>query len=329
MSRPLREFPSPLQGGERDGEKAQCTAGFPLPDPPPQAGREFATAIIQELTGGRLHLSQGPIDVVLKGFGAPELVARAHGAAARRFPEILPELCAELPRLRARFGSTPAPQSAVGHRMFEACRPFRHEFITPMAAVAGAVADELISFMQAAGPLKRAYVNDGGDIAVFCGPGEVLDIGIAGSFDGGPIPAGNGIAKIRHGDGVCGVATSGARGRSFSLGIADSVTVLAASAASADAAATMIANAVNCEDSAIERRAAIDLDPDSDLGRQLVTVRVSPLPIAKVREALQAGCARALGYRRRGLIIDAALTLQGETVTLSEDAAQPPERVAS
>ena len=42
-----------------------------------------------------------------------------------------------------------------------------------------------------------------------------------------------------------GIATSGWRGRSFSLGIADAVTVLAATAAEADAAATMIANAVD------------------------------------------------------------------------------------
>jgi len=293
-------------------------------------GRGFAPPTIQELTGGRLHLSHGPIDVVLKAFGAPDMVVRAHAAAARRFPEILPELCSELSILRTRSGAAKSPpQSPVGRRMAEACWPFRHEFITPMAAVAGSVADELLSFMVAVGPLDRAYVNDGGDIAVFCAPGETLEIGIAGSFEGGPIPAGSGTALVRHGDGVGGIATSGARGRSFSLGIADSVTVLAASAAGADAAATMIANAVNCEDGAIERRAAIDLDPDSDLGRQLVTVSVGPLPIAKVRAALEAGRVRAAGYYKRGLILDAALTLQGETVTLSEHSVGWMEKVAS
>ncbi len=301
----------------------------PFPNAPPQGRREFAPATIQELTGGRLHLSHGPIDVVLKAFGAADLVARAHAAAARRFPEILPELCAELSALRARSGSSAAPRSPVGRRMSEACWAFRHEFITPMAAVAGSVADELLSIMVAAGPLQRAYVNDGGDIAVFCAPGQVLEIGIAGSFEKGPIPAGSGIAQIRHGDGVGGIATSGARGRSFSLGIADSVTVLAATAAGADAAATMIANAVNCEDAAIERRAAVNLDPDSDLGRQLVTVGVGPLPIVKVRAALEAGRIRAASYRKRGLILDAALTLQGETVTLSDSSIGQMEKVAS
>jgi ApbE superfamily uncharacterized protein (UPF0280 family) len=124
---------------------------------------------------------------------------------------------------------------------------------------------------------------------------------------------------------VGGIATSGARGRSFSLGIADSVTVLAADAATADAAATLVANAVNCDDPAIERRPAADLDPDSDLGRRPVTVRVGPLPPPAIEAALAAGLARARDYRDRGLIVDAALTLQGGTVTLS---AASPDRIA-
>lgn len=275
-----------------------------------------APAIVQELTGGRLHLSHGPIDVVLKAFGAADAVAEAYRAAAQRFPELLPELCAELPALRAPIG-TALPQSPVGRRMAAGCRPFADVFVTPMAAVAGAVADELLAAMRATAPLDRAYVNDGGDIAIFCAPGEALDIAIAGDFSFGPLPARSGTIRIRHGDGIGGIATSGARGRSFSLGIADSVTVLAADAATADAAATLIANAVNCEDPCIARRPAVDIDPDSDLGELMVTVSVGPLPTAKIREALAAGLARARDYRARGFIADAALTLQGETVTLS------------
>jgi ApbE superfamily uncharacterized protein (UPF0280 family) len=100
----------------------------------------------QGLTGGRLHLSHGPIDVVLKAFGAAKDVARAHAAAARRFATILPELCAELGELRAPVGVA-RPGSRVGRRMMEACRPFAEVFVTPMAAVAGAVADELLAEM--------------------------------------------------------------------------------------------------------------------------------------------------------------------------------------
>jgi len=196
--------------------------------------------------------------------------------------------------------------------MATACLPFADVFVTPMAAVAGAVADELMSVMRNAAELERAYVNDGGDIAVYCAPDTALDIGVAGGFGRGPVPWLNGRVRIDHGDGVGGIATSGARGRSFSLGVADSVTVLAADAATADVAATLIANAVDIDHPAIDRRPASSLDPDSDLGDRLVTVSVGALPRSVVLAALEAGRQRAADYVARGLIVDAALMLQGE-----------------
>ena len=111
---------------------------------------------------------------------------------------------------------------------------------------------------------------------------------------------------------VRGIATSGRHGRSFSLGIADAVTVLARDAPSADAAATLIANAVNVDDPAIVRRPARDLDPDSDLGDLPVVVDVGPLTPAQIAAALDAGVARAEAMRRAGLIEAALLTLAGE-----------------
>jgi ApbE superfamily uncharacterized protein (UPF0280 family) len=173
-----------------------------------------------------------------------------------------------------------------------------------------------MAVMLDAAELQRAYVNDGGDIAVHCAPGTALDIGVAGGFGRGPVPWMNGRVRIRHGDGVGGIATSGARGRSFSLGIADSVTVLAANAATADTAATLIANAVDIDHPAIGRRPASALDPDSDLGDRLVTVSVGELPRDAALAALEAGRRRAADYLARGLILDAVLMLQGETVAL-------------
>jgi ApbE superfamily uncharacterized protein (UPF0280 family) len=271
---------------------------------------------IEPLSNDRLRLSHGPIDVVLKAFGGRPNVARAYRAAAARFPKILPELCAELPRLRSAIGAAERPESPVGRRMFSACLPLAEDFVTPMAAVAGAVADELLAEMLAAAPLDKAYVNDGGDIAVHCFAGQSLDIAIAGDFSRDDVPRRSGTIGIRHSDGVGGIATSGARGRSFSLGIADSVTVLASNAAAADAAATLIANSVDLPHPGIVRCPAEDLDPDSDLGGRLVTVGVPRLAASDIAAALAAGLQRAEDYRRRGLIIDAALSLQGETVVL-------------
>jgi ApbE superfamily uncharacterized protein (UPF0280 family) len=274
----------------------------------------FAPPVIQELAGDRLHLSHGPIDVVLKAWGQRDDVRAAYAAATERFPCILPELCDERRALRAPCNGEMGVSGAVATRMVAACRPFAAVFVTPMAAVAGAVADELMSYMRRAAPaLERAYVNDGGDIAVHVADGHALDIGVAGAFSRGDAPVINGSLRLDSRAGVGGIATSGARGRSFSLGIADSVTVLARDAATADVAATLVANAVNVENASIVRRAARALDPDSDLGDLPVTVSVGALTPAEIDTALARGLARARDYQARGLIVDAALMLAGET----------------
>ncbi|HEY5829499.1 MAG TPA: UPF0280 family protein [Hyphomicrobiaceae bacterium] len=271
----------------------------------------FAPPVIQELAGERLHLSHGPIDVVLKAWGRAEEVRAAYRAAVARFPAILPELCDELMDLRRPMHEGPVVSGKVAQRMVEACRPFAEVFVTPMAAVAGAVADELLAEMTAAAELERAFVNDGGDIAVLVMPGHSLDVGVAGEFSRGAVPAINGAMRIDAASGVGGIATSGTRGRSFSLGIADAVTVVAHTAATADVAATLVANAVDIDSPAITCRPARELDPDSDLRDLPVTVSVGLLTPADVGAALAAGAERARGYRERGLILDAALMLQG------------------
>jgi len=259
----------------------------------------------------RWHFQHGPIDLVLEAFG--EGAGAAVEGGWRRFQSVLEELVAELSTLRRPVEETAGLAGPVAQRMRAACWPYRERFITPMAAVAGAVADEVLAAMGTAVP--KAYVNNGGDIALRLAPGERLRVGVVA--DPG--------RALRHGlrlalDGsftvdaslpVRGIATSGWRGRSRSLGIADSVTVLAASGAAADAAATMVANAVDVADSAIERARACDLDDDTDLGARLVTVDVGALPGQAVDAALDNGAALAEALAAAGLIWGAVLALQG------------------
>ena len=230
--------------------------------------------------------------------------------AEARFQTILGELVAELVHLRKPAGA--APRHFVGPtagRMERAVQKFHPEFITPMAAVAGSVADEIMAAMRAAADLDKAYVNNGGDIAIHLAPGAEIRAAIAGT--------GHGFADrlvIRAADPVRGIATSGWRGRSFSLGIADAVTVLANDAAAADAAATLIANAVDLPGHrAIVRQPANELSPDSDLGDRLVTTAVGLLSADDIAKALDSGAAVADEYRKRGLIVAAALFLAGDT----------------
>lgn len=266
--------------------------------------------------GRRLHLRQGPIDLVIGADGDPDQVRRAYRAAALRFDGLLARLCEELPLLRAPVGrGTPQPAGEVARRMHAAVAPLaRDRFLTPMAAVAGSVADAILAAMVAAAPLRRAYVNNGGDIALHLAEGESFRIGV---IDRPETARMVGFAGVRAEDGVGGVATSGYPGRSFSLGIAEAATILAGSAAQADAAATVVANAVDLPGHpAVERLPANALQPDSDLGDRPVTRSVGPLGEAEIDLALSRGLAQAQGLRSAGLIVAASLHLQGVTRVL-------------
>jgi ApbE superfamily uncharacterized protein (UPF0280 family) len=268
------------------------------------------SAQIALLPGNRLHLQHGPIDLVIAAEGELDSVARAHMQAAAIFPNILPELVAELPLLRTQLGDqVPAVSGAVARRMVDATWPYRDAFITPMAAVAGAVAEHVLAAMTEVAELRRASVNNGGDIALHLAPGEQMRAGIVGDL---ATPKLDATVEVASADPVRGVATSGWRGRSQSLGIADAVTVLAASASAADAAATMIANAINIADPAIERRPARELRDESDLGDLPVTVSVGTLSAERAAAALENGVLRAAELRQQGLIVAAYLQLQGQ-----------------
>jgi len=268
--------------------------------------------------GGRLHMNHGPIDLIVEAFGAETERRAAYAQAAVRFRTILEELVAELPELRrpALPGQPRAFAGSTARRMEAACVPLARTFITPMAAVAGSVADEMLAALVAGRDLERAYVNDGGDIAIHLSPGRSMRLAIAGTGH-----ALTDRAEIGVSSPVRGVATSGWRGRSFSLGIADAVTVLARSAAEADAAATIIANAVDLPGhAAIMRKPANELAPDTDLGALPVTVGVGELSGSEIERALQRGLAAAEDLRRRGLIEAAALFLAGRMTVCASDA---------
>jgi uncharacterized protein len=266
---------------------------------------------------GRLHLQHGPIDLIIKADSVDRReIEAAYEQASMRFSSLLSNLVLELTQLRRPLSNDyPILADPVARRMARAVWPFREQFITPMAAVAGAVADEVLQALIAARDLTRVYVNNGGDIAIHLAPDEVFEVGIAGIEDS----ALRGQFTVRAEDTVRGIATSGWRGRSFSLGIADSVTVLAADAAQADAAATMIANAVNVDHPGIERVPACDIQTESDLGSLLVTRSVPVLGRETIDFALDAGVRAARNYLHQGLIEHAALRLQGQVRRVGRD----------
>lgn len=275
------------------------------------------------LPDGRLHFQHGPIDIVIGADGDARAIEAAHRLAWRRFEGVLEELVAELPLLRMPIAGPCRLTGPIARRMWLACEPYREGFITPMAAVAGAVAQELIAFYEQGG-IERAWVNDGGDIAWHLAAQRSLRVGLFADLsrlDADQILHGirsDGQLNVTHDMPVRGVATSGWRGRSFSRGIADSVTVLARSAAEADAAATVIANAVDVNDARIVRKPACELKDDSDLGAIAVTVDVPPLGAEVTRRALAAGARCAAGLREAGRIWSCTLVCQGQVTYVGE-----------
>jgi uncharacterized protein len=267
----------------------------------------------------RLHLQDGPIDLVIEAFGTSAEVKAAYDAAIGRFQTVLDELCSELSLLRMPAGpNAPIPKGTIARRMATAVAPYAERiFITPMAAVAGAVAEEILEAMTAAAKLSKAYVNDGGDIALHLAQGERF---VVGMIDRPDRPSLFGTAILGSSDPVRGIATSGWHGRSFSLGIADAVTVLARRAAMADAAATIIANAVDLPGHPkVHRVSARSIAPDSDLGDRPVTRLVGELSTEDIGRALDQGIVVSEQARSEGLIHSAALLLQGETRIVSRN----------
>jgi ApbE superfamily uncharacterized protein (UPF0280 family) len=272
------------------------------------------------MLGDRLHLQHGPIDLIIGADGARE---SAFAAARARFETVLEELVAELDLLRLPI--TPETAPALGEtaqRMIAAGKRFADtEPVTPMAGVAGAVAETVLYAMTRAADLSRAYVNNGGDIALHLSKGTAFTMAMAG-HDATPL----GRIRIAHADPIRGIATSGRHGRSLSCGIADSVTVLAATAATADVAATLIANAVDVADHpAIRRRPASEVDDNTDLGARLVVTGCGPLDERAIEIALANGQARARNFAANAHIKGACLFLQGQSrvighspVTLSQ-----------
>lgn len=265
----------------------------------------------------RLHLQHGPIDLIIEAQGRAEEVDLAYQQAVSAFNSVLSTLVEELALLRRQCSSTQSiAKGPVAQRMVLAVEQFAGHFITPMAAVAGAVADHILQCMLRGRTLSRAYVNNGGDIALHLAAGECFKVAVCA--DPGTGSQGAEI-DITHNHRIGGIATSGWRGRSHSLGIADAVTVLAHNSSSADAAATLIANAVDLPGSTlVQRTPASLLTADSDLRNIPVTVAVESLGETDRQQALQSGVRLAREMLASGVISSAYLLVQGESQVVSD-----------
>jgi ApbE superfamily uncharacterized protein (UPF0280 family) len=197
------------------------------------------------------------------------------------------------------------PENALAQRMIDSVRAIGDIDLTPMAAVAGTIADAVADWLFDRGPTK-VIVDNGGDIAIRLAADETATVGIRPQINCLDISH---IALLDDRSSSWGVTTSGRGGRSFTRGIASAVTVIAENASIADAAATAIANACFVEDSSIVQIPAERMDPRTDLKGINVTAEVGALNPVKKMQALKMALSKADALCRKERIVGALIAL--------------------
>jgi ApbE superfamily uncharacterized protein (UPF0280 family) len=169
------------------------------------------SAVRRQLNDGRWHFQHGPIDLVIACEGGGAACETALAQAWAQFQCVLADLSPQLPALRSPVvGPLPVDGriATAMVRCVQALRRTTRIFITPMAAVAGSVADEIADCFR--GPdVERAYCQQrrrhralpGAGAALRCRRGH--EPGMAADRRTLPIEA---TSPVR------GIATSGWRG---------------------------------------------------------------------------------------------------------------------
>ena len=268
--------------------------------------------VIQNLKPGQVFVDFGPVSMVItasrNGEGDTQLCRAAFPVIAACLEDLRPSL----EMLRRYPPQVELEQLAgAGETMARAVLRTGDPWLTPMAAVAGTVADAVADFLFAQGA-EKVTANNGGDIALRLAPGQSLGLGVLYDLERGGVDR---VVHLTAEKGVGGVATSGLGGRSLTTGIASGVTVFSRRCAQADALATLLADRSCIDSPAVHTRLAGELDPDSDIADLPVVVSVEPLSREEKERALEQVLREAEEQYRRGNLLACIATVQGVTVT--------------
>jgi ApbE superfamily uncharacterized protein (UPF0280 family) len=249
----------------------------------------------------------GPMRLVIRAWkkGQPQIeVARGAAEESIRYLEQIARCRSVLSQAIPEIVSWPEEDLAV--KMITAVKAVGDDDLTPMAAVAGTIADAVADRLVGQ-KMDRVIVDNGGDIALRLAAGETATVGIRPQIDNLQ------VSHVLHLDASqpsWGVTTSGVGGRSLTRGIASAVTVVAVNASVADAAATAIGNACFVEDSSIVQSPAESLDPNTDLAGLSVTTEVGELLPGKVLKAIESARQKTELLSQRKIILGAFIALQ-------------------
>jgi hypothetical protein len=263
---------------------------------------------IQVLRPDLILIDYGPMTLTISAWadGKPRPVMAARAAVLAL--EILDRLAAGQPLLKTITGKIKNLESCppLLQKAIRICRAVSSE-LTGTAAVAGLAADAVLNEALRLGA-DRVIVNNGGDIALFTSGGQNIKVGLKTHPDGQVTHH----LEVSSGTRIGGVATSGWTGRSFSIGVADIVTVWAGDCATADAAATWLAARTALFSEKVLKVIARAIDPATDIPHLEVTRAVGFLSTEEQKAALTAGLAEAEKLLDRGIIGGAFLAVQGE-----------------
>lgn len=267
---------------------------------------------LHTLPDGRVFVDYGPVSMVITARRQGSPIPALAEAAFPLIESSLAEISAALPILRQPSGTGDfSGLEGLPRVMAEAVLAVGEETLTPMAAVAGTVADAVADWIFARGA-DMVAVNNGGDVALRLGPGQQMRMGILPELDGKISQ----VVTLRAEDGIGGVCTSGLGGRSLTRGIANAVTVFSGRCAAADACATHIANCSYVESPRVHTCLAGEIEPESDIAALRIVRQVEPLEEAEVRQGLEQ--VRREMLRQQGNLLYAAADIQGRRLWFPE-----------
>lgn len=271
---------------------------------------------VRVLPDGRVLIDYGPVTMVVlaERGGAPDVeLCRSAFAVV---DDELRSLSGALDMLR-RYPKEVDPRELRGTArvMADAVLATGDPMLTPMAAVAGAMADAAADHLFANGA-ERAVANNGGDVAIRLREGTSINVGVCTDLASGAVAR---TVRLTAAHGIGGVATSGLGGRSLTTGIASGVTVFARRCADADALATLLADRSFIDVPTVVRERAGAVDPDSDIADQLVVLSVGELADDERRRALGQVMREARAQHERGGMAACIATVQGMTDVFDPD----------
>lgn len=268
------------------------------------------------LEDGRVFFDYGPASMVVTARRGDEELSALAAAAFPFLRDSLAEIAEALPILR-QFpeGMDYSELTGLPRVMAESVVAAGEPTLTPMAAVAGTVADAVADWLFARGA-DLVAVNNGGDVALRLGEGRSIRMGILPDLNGRV----TNVVEIRAEDGIGGVCTSGLGGRSLTRGVAGGVTVFSRRCALADACATHIANCSYIESPRVHTCLAGDIEPESDIASLRIVTAVEPLLPEERKRALAQVRQEAARQAERGNLVRVFADIQGERLAFAHGA---------